>query len=272
LKIKPKKIVFLVIVIGLISSIGISIYASNRNNYIVTNSGSVINNKKIGWGIRRMNNNAQPELGVENRRLIEEYEGICLGNSEQKIVYLTFDEGYEAGYTSKILDTLKENDVKAAFFITGSYLNKETELVKRMIEEGHIIGNHTVNHPSMPDVVDDEELKDEIMDLHKTVYEKTGYEMKYIRPPMGEYSQRTLEISKNLGYTTVMWSFAYDDWDTNNQKGTEYAKQKILDNLHNGSVILLHAVSKDNCEVLDDCIKEIKSRGYEIKTLDEFQR
>jgi len=135
-----------------------------------------------------------------------------------------------------------------------------------------LCGNHTLNHPSLPEVTDEEKLKEEIMRLHNAVHEKTGYEMTYIRPPMGEYSERVLEVCNSLGYTTVMWSFAYDDWDQDKQKGNEYAKDKILNNLHNGSVILLHAVSKDNSEVLGEIIKGIKSRGYEFKTLDEFER
>lgn len=123
----------------------------------------------------------------------------------------------------------------------------------------------------MPDLTD-EQIKSEISNLHTSIYEKTGYEMKYIRPPMGEYSQRTLSIIKSMGYTTVMWSFAYDDWNEKAQKGEDYAKQKILDNVHNGEVILLHGNSKDNCNVLDYCIKEIKKMGYEFKSLDEFSR
>lgn len=122
----------------------------------------------------------------------------------------------------------------------------------------------------MPDIAD-EKLRNEIMSLHTAVYEKTGYEMKYIRPPMGEYSQRTLSICNSLGYTTVMWSMAYDDWDENKQKGGEYAKSKILDNVHPGAIILLHSTSKDNANVLDYCIKEIKNMGYEFKSLNEFE-
>ena len=132
-------------------------------------------------------------------------------------------------------------------------------------------GNHTVNHYSMPDL-SDEEIKKEIQTLHTSVYEKFDYEMKYLRPPKGEFSQRTLSITKSLGYTTVMWSFAYDDWDENKQGREDYAKQKILSNIHNGCVILLHANSKDNCNVLKDIINEIKNMGYEFKTLDEFKR
>lgn len=186
---------------------------------VAVNAGVSLSNKKIGWGIRRTDNHEQPDLGRENKILIEEVDGIAIGNSGTKVVYLTFDEGYEAGYTEKILDVLKEAKVKAAFFITGHYFNSKPELVKRMIDEGHIVGNHTVNHYSMPSL-DDDKLKDEIMRLHTSVHDKFGYEMKYFRPPMGEYSQRTLSLTRSLGYTTVMWSFAYDDWDVNKQRKT----------------------------------------------------
>ena len=134
-----------------------------------TSSGAVLSNKKIGWGIKRNDNHEQPDLGSNNKKLIDENEDIAMGNKEDKFVYLTFDEGYEAGYTPQILDVLKENDVKAAFFITGHYLNTKPELVKRMIDEGHIVGNHTVNHPSMPDL-DNDKVKEEIMKLHVTVF------------------------------------------------------------------------------------------------------
>lgn len=138
-----------------------------------------------------------------------------------------------------------------------------------MIDDGHIVGNHTVNHKSMPDLTD-EQIKSEVMDLHTVMYQKFGYEMKYIRPPKGEFSERTISITNSLGYTTVMWSFAYDDWDENKQGREDYAKKKILDNVHPGAVILLHGNSKDNTNVLDECIKEIKNMGYEFKSLDEF--
>lgn len=196
---------------------------------------------------------------------------MCLGNKEKKYVYLTFDEGYEAGYTERILETLKENEITATFFITAHYLNTQEELVKKMIENGNIVGNHTVNHKSMP-TISNEKIKEEVMNLHTSIYEKFGYEMKYIRPPMGEYSERTLNETNKLGYTTVMWSFAYDDWNEDKQKGEEYAKEKILKNVHNGAIILLHGNSRDNTNVLDYCVKEIKNMGYEFKSLDEFER
>lgn len=267
-----KKKYMYVIVSAIIVVMGIiGIVNNNDGKTLQTSSGEILSNKKIGWGIKRNDNHEQPDLGSTNKKLIDENGDIAIGNAEDKYVYLTFDNGYEAGYTSKILDVLKENNVKAAFFITGHYLNTQEELVKRMIDEGHTVGNHTVNHPSMPEL-DNKKLKEEITKLHTAVYEKFGYEMKYIRPPKGEFSQRTLALTKSLGYTTVMWSFAYDDWDENKQGREKYAKEKILSNIHNGAVILLHANSKDNSNVLDYIIKEIKNQGYEFKTLDEFKR
>ena len=202
---------------------------------------------------------------------MEKYNGMCIGNAEQKYVYLTFDAGYEAGYTEKILEVLKQNNVTATFFITGHYLNTQPELVKKMIDNGNIVGNHTVNHKCMPEVSLDT-IKEDVMNLHTSIYEKFGYEMKYIRPPKGEFSEKTLAYTNSLGYTTVMWSLAYDDWDENKQGREEYGKSKILDNVHNGAIILLHSNSKDNCNILDSVIKEIKNNGYEFKSLDEFQK
>ena len=133
------------------------------------------------------------------------------------------------------------------------------------------LGNHTVNHKSMPDL-DDEKIKAEITDLHQAIYDKFGYEMKYIRPPMGEFSERTLILTQNLGYKTVMWSFAYEDWNEGKQPDEKTAKQKILNNLHNGEIMLLHGNSKTNTNILDDVIKEAKNMGYEFKSLDEFEQ
>ncbi len=240
-----------------------------QGNLLSTNA-STLSNKKIGWGIKREDNHEQPDVGKENKALMDKYNGISLGNSESKKVYLTFDAGYEAGYMEKILEVLKKNDVKACFFITAHYLNTQPELVKRMIDEGHIVGNHTVNHKSMPDI-DNDTIKKEVMDLHTAVYDKFGYEMKYIRPPKGEFSERTLEYTNSLGYRTVMWSLAYDDWDESKQGREEYGKSKVLDNVHNGAVILLHSNSKDNSNILDDVIKNIKDMGYEFDTLDNFK-
>ena len=246
-----------------------AVVMNNEENLVATGSQALSNNK-IGWGIKRNSKHEQPDVGGINKKIMDKYEGLYLGNKDKKYIYLTFDSGYEAGYTEKILAVLKQNDVKATFFLTAHYINSEPELVKRMIDEGHIIGNHTVNHKSMPEI-DNETIKKEVMDLHTAVYEKFGYEMKYIRPPKGEYSERTVAYTNTLGYKTVMWSFAYDDWDEGKQGREEYGKKKVLENLHNGEIMLLHGTSKDNSNILDSCIKEIKQQGYEIKSLDEFE-
>ena len=238
-------------------------------NTVATNS-EMLSNKKIGWGIKRNDNHEQPDLGKTNQTLLEENKGICLGSNEKINIYLTFDEGYEAGYTPKILDVLKQNNVKATFFITAHYLNTQSDLVKQMIDEGHIVGNHTVNHKSMPSLTQ-EQINSEVMDLHKAIYSKFEYEMKYLRPPMGEYSQKTLAVTNSLGYTTVMWSFAYEDWNEKSQPDEEKSKQKILNNVHNGEIMLLHGNSKTNTNILDSIIKQIKQMGYEFKSLDEFE-
>ena len=248
--------------------IGVFMYVQINRNVLATEN---ISDKFIGWGIKRNENHNQPDLGVENKKLIDKYGGIAMGNENSKNVYLTFDLGYEAGYTDSILNTLNENNVTATFFITAHYLNTSPDLVKKMIENGNIVGNHTVNHYSLPGI-SNEKIEEEVMKLHSAVYEITGYEMKYFRPPKGEYSERVLSKINELGYKTVMWSFAYDDWDENKQGKEEYGKKKILDNIHNGAVILLHATSKDNSNILDYCIKEIKNMGYEFASLDEFER
>lgn len=232
---------------------------------------TALSNKTNAWGFVRKKNEVRPEFAAQYTKELDDYEGIYAGNPDEKVIYLTFDEGYENGYTGAILDTLKEKDCPATFFVTKPYVKQNQDLVKRMIDEGHIVGNHTVNHPSMPEVTDDEKLKAEITGLHDYVKELFNYEMEFLRPPKGEYSERTVAISKELGYKTVLWSSAYDDWDVNKQGRLDYARGMILNYVHNGCVMLLHAVSKDNTELLGEVIDEIRNRGYEIRALTEFE-
>lgn len=268
MKNKKGYIIFgMIIIIFTFSTI---VLKSNLDKSDMETSGETISNKKICWGIKRNNSHQQPDVGENNQKILEDNDGICLGNKDEKTIYITFDNGYEAGYTNQILDTLKENEVRATFFITAHYLNTASNIVERMIKEGHIIGNHTANHKSMPEITN-EEIKEEVMKLHYAVYEKFGYEMKYIRPPKGEFSERTIIATNNLGYKHVMWSFAYVDWDENKQPNEEDAQKMIQDNLHNGEIMLLHANSKTNANILDNVIKEIKAKGYEIKSLDDFK-
>ena len=266
-----KKIIITLSLLLVIICTSISIFMKKTTEETILTSTSALSNKKIGWGIKRNYNHEQPDLGSKNKALLDQYEGISMGNSEKPYVYLTFDEGYEAGYTDKILETLKNNNVTATFFITAHYVNTQSDLVKKMIDNGNIIGNHTVNHKSMPTLTD-EQIKTEIMTLHTTIYEKFGYEMKYIRPPMGEFSEKSISVTNSLGYKTVMWSFAYEDWNENKQPEEQNAKKKIIDNVHNGEIMLLHGNSKTNTNVLGDIIKEIKNMGYEFKSLEQFEK
>ncbi len=228
-----------------------------------------LSNKKMEWGLKK-NPNAAPDINPGEKEILEKYSGYYIGNSNKKEVYLTFDEGYENGYTAQILDVLKKHNVPACFFVTGPYLENEPELIKRMTEEGHIVGNHTVNHPSMPEVKSDSELEDELLDLERKYYGMTGKYMKYMRPPKGEHSERTLAMSRDLGYKTVFWSIAYMDWDLKQQKGVGYVTDSILNNLHSGAIILMHAVSPDNANALETVITEVRNRGFEFKSLDEL--
>lgn len=224
---------------------------------------------KESWGMRR-NPPLRPEFTTAQAEMMDKYGCIYMGAGEQKYLYLTFDEGYENGQTGKILDVLKDKGVKAAFFITGDYFKTEGELIDRMVNEGHIVGNHTMNHPCVPKIENAKKIEDEVLSLDRAFYEKYKIHMKYFRPPEGAYSEKTLAITKNLGYTNVFWSFAYDDWYQNKQRGADYAYNKTMENLHPGCVILLHAVSRDNAEALGNIIDSARSGGYEFLSLDEY--
>ena len=181
---------------------------------------------------------------------------------------LTFDEGYENGYTASILDTLKEKGVQAVFFITGDYLDAEPELVGRMIEEGHIVGNHSENHPSFPTISLDKQ-REELAALAKKMEDQFGYTMALFRPPCGEFSERMVENVRNFGYKTVFWSYAYKDWDPAGGIGAEAACDKAVNALHDGAIYLLHAVSPDNAAMLPDFIDRTREEGYVFVTPEE---
>ena len=223
---------------------------------------------KQGWGFKKIEGRS-PQFTKEQIETMEKYSCIYLGNDE-KNVYLTFDEGYENGYTKQILDTLRKHAVPAAFFITADYFEKNGDLVDIMVNDGHIVGNHTVNHPSLP-TLSQNDIKKEINGLSDRFLGKYGKNMKYLRPPMGEYSEKTLEITQKMGYTNVFWSFAYKDWEIAKQAGKEHTLNQIKKYLHGGCVILLHAVSKDNADAMEEIITYVRQMGYEFKTLDEYK-
>lgn len=227
-----------------------------------------LSNVMTGWGLKK-NVNAPPEIPQKIKDMLTKYGAYYIGDNKKEL-YLTFDEGYENGYTSVILDVLKEKNVPAAFFITGPYLKTEKELVKRMVDEGHIVGNHTVHHPSLPSVESAEKIRAELSELDNSFFEEFGKRMKFFRAPRGEFSERTLAITNDLGYTNVFWSFAYKDWDVKNQKGVDFAYGEIKKGVHNGCILLLHAVSKDNANVLARVIDELKDEGYTFLSLENL--
>ncbi len=231
---------------------------------ITVNTASVTNDKKSWYFVK---NKEHKPPSAQNTIDIDDYNAYYLGDIEEKTIYLTFDCGYENGFTPKILDVLKEKNVPAAFFLTKPYIKNEPELVKRMIDEGHLPCNHSVNHKSSPDLTA-EQLTKEINDLAEYFNEQTGYDMpKFFRPPMGEYSERTLAATYNLGYKTIFWSFAYKDWIVKEQPGKAVAYKTVVDNWHNGEIMLLHAVSQSNTEALADIIDNAREQGYEFKSL-----
>jgi peptidoglycan-N-acetylmuramic acid deacetylase len=192
-----------------------------------------------------------------------EYNARAINDSDGKIL-LTFDQGYENGYTGQILDTLKEKNVKAVFFLLEDYAEKNPELVQRMIDEGHTLGNHSVHHYSMPDL-SPEECADEINGMQSFIKEKFGYEMTLFRPPMGEFSEQSLSVTEQCGCETVLWSYAYADWDTENQPDPAESKQKLINAAHGGAIYLLHSVSQTNAEILGDVIDGIRANGFEFE-------
>ncbi|MBO5377114.1 MAG: polysaccharide deacetylase family protein [Ruminiclostridium sp.] len=222
---------------------------------------SYIDMTKIGWGLGKdKNDKNQPIDAVKAQEKYKDCNGEFLCDDGK--ILLTFDVGYENGCTAEILDTLKEKNIKAVFFVTYDYCKTSPELVKRMIDEGHTVGNHTYTHPSMPDC-SESEMIEEVMTLHDYVAEKFGCKMELFRFPKGEFSEKALSVVKSLGYTSVFWSFAYSDWDVNAQPDPMQSLQKIKDSTHSG-IYLLHAVSETNTQILGEVIDYWQSEGYEI--------
>ena len=226
-----------------------------------------LDNTKVAYGMGVETDSQNRPLGaIQAQKQYGELGGLFIGESDRQRIWLTFDEGYENGKTADILDTLKEKNVRAVFFVTYDYCKRNPELVKRMIAEGHTVGNHTWSHPSLPECSPDE-LYSELSLLHEYVRDNFGYEMYVMRPHKGEFSERVLACAKELGYTTVLWSFAYPDWDVNNQPDPEQAFEKITGKSHNGAVYLLHAVSVTNASILGRVIDYWRANGYVISPM-----
>lgn len=231
-------------------------------------SSAVGYNDRKSWWFRRNSKNLPP--GAQMDINIRQYDGYYIGDTDYKQIFLTFDEGYENGYTEKILDILKEKDVQAAFFVTKTYIRDNPELILRMAEEGHIVGNHSVTHADFT-TLSDAEIIEELNGCAEAYKGLTGEDMPmFFRPPEGVYSVRTLEKTQEAGYKTIFWSYAYNDWDTKNQPGKDAAYNMAMNNYHNGAIMLLHAVSKSNTEALPDIIDDLREKGYTFSSLGEL--
>jgi peptidoglycan-N-acetylmuramic acid deacetylase len=225
--------------------------------------------KCYDWYFKPAKNNVQPEVIPEAKSFIDKYDTWYLGSPNDKVLYLTFDAGFDNGYHEKILDVLKKQNIPATFFVDGNFVKTKPDLVNRIISEGHILGNHSLNHPDMTKKTEFEDFKKQITGWEELVKTATGGKegSKFFRPPMGKFSELSLQYTKELGYRTVFWSFAYADWEQDKQPEAEYAKRIIKARVHNGCVMLLHSTSRTNAVILDDLLTELKSEGYRFDTL-----
>ena len=229
----------------------------------------------LGWYCVRNKDHKQPRADA-NMTFVEDYDGYYVDKNhgddvEDKVIYLTFDAGYENGNVEKIVDVLRSEGVPAAFFVLENFITQNKPLVKRMIEEGHLVCNHTSKHLDVTKCKSIDEFRGELERLESVYRDATGMEMpKYFRPPEGKFSRQSMEFASKLGYKTIFWSFAYADWDNAAQPSLSVAKEKILSNAHNGEIMLLHPTSATNAAILSDVISQLKANGYRFGTLDEL--
>lgn len=225
--------------------------------------------ESYGWGFKKNDEHELPDVG-KYEAILDKHDAYFADKTGEKTIYLTFDNGYEQGYTGKILDVLKKKDVPATFFVTGQYVESEPELIKRMADEGHIIGNHTYHHPDLTKV-SKKSMRKELENLEKAVRETSGQkEMKYLRAPSGTFNEQTLKWTDDLGYIDIFWSLAFVDWNTDKQSGWKYAYDQMMDQVHPGAIVLLHTVSSDNAKALSHVIDDLEKEGYTFKSLDDM--
>ena len=222
------------------------------------------------WGLSFRQEGAPP-LGSAGVDELKQYRAVYLGDTSEKVIYLTFDAGYENGSTEKILDVLKKHNAPAAFFLVGNYITTQPDLVRRMAAEGHIVGNHTFHHPDMSSISDPAAFQQELNTLSALYQETVGEEMPlFYRPPQGKYSTENLKQAHELGYQTIFWSLAYVDWYVDDQPTAEEAYAKLLPRIHDGAIVLLHSTSRTNAEILDDLLTQWESMGYSFASLEDL--
>ncbi len=242
-----------------------------RTTYPVTKASDGVSDKKLSHSHGPASGGKAHFTVEEFQDTFDRYGAVTLDRkSSDKVLYLTFDCGYEyENLTSRVLDTLKEKQVPATFFCTLDHIEREKDLIARMIREGHIVGNHSTTHPSFAEISRDRMIK-EIEETENYLRENFGYAAKYFRFPAGEYTENALDTVKSMGYMSVFWSVAYDDWNTDNVRGKDYAVEKVMARLHPGAIILLHSVSKDNADALGEIIDKARAQGYAFRALTEY--
>lgn len=222
------------------------------------------------WGLS-FQQEGQPPVGNATADELRKNDAYYVGNSDEKVIYLTFDAGYENGNTPAILDALKKHKVPATFFVVGNFLESNPELIQRMVKEGHIVGNHTYHHKDMSQISTKEAFSEEIQSIEQLYKGITGKTMvKYYRPPQGKYSESNLQMAKEMGYKTFFWSLAYVDWYENDQPTKEEAFDKLLTRIHPGAVVLLHSTSSTNAAILDELLTKWEEMGYQFHSLEEL--
>ena len=230
--------------------------------------GTILETGSWGLSFREPGTSPVGSAGVDQ---LHKYDAAYLGNTTEKVIYLTFDAGYENGCTAQILDALKKHNVSATFFLVGNYLEKNPDLVRRMVAEGHTVGNHTMHHYDMSRISDPAAFQKELEDLEQLYEQTVGEPMqKYYRPPQGIYSEENLRQAKNLGYKTVFWSLAYVDWKNDDQPTAQAAFNKLLPRIHPGAVVLLHSTSKTNAAILDELLTRWEDMGYRFAPIQEL--
>lgn len=231
---------------------------------------SVMLNSSENWGLGFGNSGEKP-TGNRTADELKEYDAYFVDDTSDKVIYLTFDAGFENGNTEPILDALAKHKVKATFFVVGNYLETSPELVKRMVSDGHTVGNHTYHHKDMSAMSDQASFEKELVDLETLYEEITGEKMvKLYRPPQGKYCEQNLKMAQEMGYKTFFWSLAYVDWYEDKQPTKEEALDKLLNRIHPGAIVLLHSTSKTNGEILDELLTKWEEMGYRFGTLQEL--
>lgn len=222
------------------------------------------------WGLSFQSEGAPPVANA-SQEYLRNFDALYVGDTNQKEIYITFDAGFENGNTERILDALKKHGVKATFFLVGNYFETQPELVKRMAEEGHTIGNHTYSHPDMSKISDIQSFQTELQKNEALYRDILGSEMpKLYRPPQGKFCEENLKMAQQLGYSTVFWSLAYVDWYTDDQPTPEQAFSKLLPRIHPGAVVLLHSTSSTNAEILDELLTKWEEMGYSFGDLEAY--